>query len=95
MLFQYIGYGKDSPEKTTVYGYTFELNGVPVDVVSENAVAKLKGNASFIFNPEGDTQEEIEATYAEMKEFIASKGIKLISLKKRDVKAQYDELKAA
>ena len=65
MLFQYIGDGKDSPETTTVFGYKFELNGSPVDVVSENAINKLKGNSSFVFNPRGDTEEEIEAVYSD------------------------------
>jgi hypothetical protein len=92
MLFQYIGDGENSPKTTDAFGYVFELNGEPVDVVNEAAIAKLKGNKTFIYNPDGDKQEEIEVSYQEMKSFILSAGVKLISLKKADVKAQYDEL---
>lgn len=104
MLFQYIGDGENSPQTTDAFGYVFELNGEPVDVKNEAAIAKLKGNKTFIHQPQelddsldvvDNTDDTKEATYQEMKSFILSAGAKLTSLKKDDVKAQYDELKAA
>ncbi len=50
MLFQYIGDDVDSPRETTIYGYTFELNGMPVDVQEPAFISKLTGNPTFLID---------------------------------------------
>lgn len=45
--FVFIGNGNDDPSEITAYGYTFKLNGDPVEVKDEFAAKKLAGHSHF------------------------------------------------
>lgn len=79
MLFQYIG-DPEAPRKTKVFGYEFDLYGEPVEVDNANAIAKLKGNASFIEASEGNLMKEPEVV-VEVKKPTVSETFDLPPLK--------------
>lgn len=49
MRFRFIGSGdkRSDPDQITAFGYTFGLNGDPVEVSDDHAIHKFSGNPNF------------------------------------------------
>lgn len=47
-FFSFIGNGNDDPKEITVYGYTFVLNGDPIEIKDKFAIMKLSVNSHFL-----------------------------------------------